>query len=416
MYIVDKIIEKTENSKNDWREGSRGNRNRDINQEDYDIAGRSELNKELIYLSDLKLLKVKWWSYPHDAEKISYNVDKLPVFYQMKQKEDPSFETKQEKIERYQKLIQQEIDLDIEWEWIQKHYSWLLEKLEKGELAAELRKIEEYIPVFRAIDQLKEPVLKSEFSLRVLHNPKKFQREMEPHIISLVKKYSKDTMRNLSDKEIMEYLMIEEDPQEMEIKKVLDAGGVSKLLFHPTEEEYVKLLQMYEEVERPSGTTKDTGDALENLVKYLFSLCEAFRTGEVRTATNQIDCCVQNEMHLKYGIFNTIGGHFYIECKNENKSPRGNVFQILESNISHANPAGMAETIKFGIVISKKKAPETYKEHAVKAYLTRGIVLIAISGEELKQLFEERGNLMSLISWKIFEITGDIRSSSFTER
>ena len=50
MYIVDKIIEKVEKSINDWREGSRGKRNRDIDQKDYDIAGRRELNEELLSL------------------------------------------------------------------------------------------------------------------------------------------------------------------------------------------------------------------------------------------------------------------------------------------------------------------------------------------------------------------------------
>ena len=416
MYIVDKIIEKAEKSTNDWWEGRKGNRNRNIDQKDYDLAGRSKLNEELLYLEDHKLAKVKWWSKPHEAEKITYNLDKLPAFYEIKRNEDPSFKTKQEKIEHYQKIIQYELELGFQQEWIRKHYNWLLEKLEKGEFAHDIAKLEEYIPVLRAIDQLKEPILKSEFSKQVLRDSKKFKRELEDHVITLVRKYSEDVMKNMSNQEILQYLMIEEDPQEMDIKKVLDAGSVSKLLFHPTEEEYEKLLQMYEAVEHPTGTAKAAGDALENLVKYLFGLCDAFQTGDARTATNQIDCCVKNEMYLKYGIFNTIGGHFFIECKNENKPPEGTVFLKLQSILANTNPFGTSEAIKFGIIISKMKAPETYKQLAQKAYASNRIVIITISGEELKQLFEKRGNLISLMAQKIFEVTGDIKSSSFTER
>lgn len=121
-------------------------------------------------------------------------------------------------------------------------------------------------------------------------------------------------------------------------------------------------------------------------------------------------------MYLKYGIFNTIGGHFYIECKNENKPPTGSTFLKLESIISNTNPFGTAEAIKFGIIVSKMKAPETYKQLAKTAYSSNRIVLISISGEELKEICEGRENLMNVLAWKIFEVTGDIKNASFTER
>lgn len=415
MYIIDKIIEKAEKSTNDWREGARGNRKIQIQQTDYDRAGRSILNEELIYLSEKNLLKVKWWSKPHDAENITYRLEKLPVFYDMKRNEmealgDFSFETKLQKIERYRKMIWKELEQEFQQEWIKKYYTWLLQKLDKGELAADLGKLKEYLPVFRAIDQLEEPVVKTEFSEKILKNPKKFQREMEAHVITLFRKYSDEIGRSMSDKEILEYLLIEEDRQEMDIKAIIAAGGVNKHLFHPTEEEYEELLKMYDAVEHPSGTTKEMGDTLENLVKYLFNLCLAFEARGLRTATNQIDCCVNSKMHLKYGIFDIIGGHFFIECKNENKAPSGGVFLKLESIISNTNPLGMTDAVRFGIVISKEKAPETYKKHAVTTWLSNKIVIIAICGEELKKLFEERGNLLDLIEWKIFEVTGNVTS------
>lgn len=417
MYIVDKIIEKTERSSNDWREDSRGNRSIPIQQSDYDKAGRSCLNEELLYLVERNLLKVKWWSKPHEAESITYRLENLSAFYEIKRNElevegDFSFETKQQKIVRYQQMIRNELAMGFNQKWIEKYYAWLLQKLDEGKIVADFGKLEEYMPVFRAIDQLEEPVFKADFSENILQCPKKFQREMEKHIVTLVRKYSDEIDKDMSDREVLEWLLIEEDRQEMEIKKIAAVGGVNKHLFHPTEEEYEELIEMYDAVEKSSGTTKEVGDALENLVKYLFDLCVAFCTSGVRTATNQIDCCVHNKMYLKYGIFNTIGGHFFIECKNEKLTPSGDVFLKLEAIISNANPAGTAEAIKFGIIISREKGPETFKQHAVKSYLSRGIVIIAICGEELKKLFEERGNLLDLIERKIFEVTGDVRNES----
>jgi len=229
----------------------------------------------------------------------------------------------------------------------------------------------------------------------------------------------KDNIANMKFKEINGYedickylnngfviLLIEDDMKEMEIKKALKAGGVNKLLFHPTDEEYKTLLEMYDAVENSSGTSKEVGDSLEKLVQYLFNLCDGFEAKGIRTPLNQIDCCVHNKLYLKYGIFNTIGGHFFIECKNEKRTPSGDVFLKFESVIANRNSAGMAETVKFGIIISKERGPETFRDNAGIAYFTRGIVIISICGEELKQLFEEKGNLLDLIEEKVFEVTG----------
>ena len=43
MYLVDRIIERCENSSRDWREGATGGRTLRITQEDYDACGKEEL-------------------------------------------------------------------------------------------------------------------------------------------------------------------------------------------------------------------------------------------------------------------------------------------------------------------------------------------------------------------------------------
>lgn len=191
------------------------------------------------------------------------------------------------------------------------------------------------------------------------------------------------------------------------MESIFRAGNINEYLFHPTDEEYEKLKSMYKLIKKRSGTTKKIGDTLEGLTEYLFNLCSIFKAAGIRTSTNQIDCCVRNQMYLKYGILDVIGGRFFIECKNESGTPRGEYMSKLHSIISNTNSGEKGRCIKFGIIISKEKGPSTFKKLAVKFYLKDGIVIISICGDELKNLFEKKGNLLDLIERKANEIMID---------
>lgn len=158
---------------------------------------------------------------------------------------------------------------------------------------------------------------------------------------------------------------------------------------------------------------------LEELTEKLFNMCPAFRTSGIRTSTNQIDCCVRNKWYLNFGVFNILGSHFYIECKNEAKTPSGTYLSKLHSIISVANAGGKGECIKFGIIISKEKGPSTFKQLAFSYYLMHGIVIISICGRELKELFKTKGNLLELIERKAAEImmdaTTDLKAAGLYE-
>ena len=106
-------------------------------------------------------------------------------------------------------------------------------------------------------------------------------------------------------------------------------------------------------------------------------------------------------------ILDVIGGRFFIECKNESGTPRGEYMSKLHSIISNTNSGEKGRCIKFGIIISKEKGPSTFKKLAVKFYLKDGIVIISICGDELKNLFEKKGNLLDLIERKANEIMMD---------
>lgn len=195
--------------------------------------------------------------------------------------------------------------------------------------------------------------------------------------------------------------------QEDSMETIFLAGNVNEYLFHPTDEEYQKLRDMYASIISRKGTTKKIGDTLENLTEYLFNLCPIFKVAGIRTTTNQIDCCVRNQMYLRFGIFDTIGARFFIECKNESKTPSGEYMSKLHSIITTANGGGNGKCVKFGIIISKRKGPSTFKQLAVRYYLSNQVVVISICGAELKELFDNKGNLFDLIERKASEIMMD---------
>ena len=137
---------------------------------------------------------------------------------------------------------------------------------------------------------------------------------------------------------------------------------------------------------------------------------DRFNAAGIRTSTNQIDCFVRNKIYLDYGILRNIGARFYIECKNENATPSGSYISKLHSIISTTNASSNGECIKFGIIVSKKSAPKTFKAQAVKYYLLQKIVIIAICCKEIEQLIDQKGNLLELIERKATEIMVDSTS------
>lgn len=230
--------------------------------------------------------------------------------------------------------------------------------------------------------------------------------EVKPSNIELVYALNDDSVFKEGQQEGLDLAARAVVPEDS-MESIFLAGNINEYLFHPTDEEYDKLKRMYNSIKEKSGTTKEIGDTLEDLTEYLFNLCSIFKAAGIRTTTNQIDCCVRNQMYLKYGILDVLGGRFFIECKNENETPSGGYMSKLHSIISNTNSGGKGRCVKFGIIISKKRGPSTFKKLAVKSYLNDGVVIIAICGDELKKLFDDKGNLLDLIERKANEIMLD---------
>ena len=231
--------------------------------------------------------------------------------------------------------------------------------------------------------------------------------EVEPSDIELVYALENDSVFTEGQQEGLDLSARAVVPEDSMESIFLAGNNINEYLFHPTDKEYEKLKSMYKSIKNRSGTTKKIGDTLEDLTEYLFNLCSIFKAAGIRTSTNQIDCCVRNRMYLKYGILDVIGGRFFIECKNESETPSGGYMSKLHSIIANTNSGENGRCIKFGIIISKEKAPSTYKDLAVKYYLNDAIVIISICGDELKNLFDKKGNLLDLIERKANEIMMD---------
>ena len=153
-----------------------------------------------------------------NVEKISYRVESLPDFYRLYQTHHPEFSPKCERIKDYQKRIQNELERRFHKEWITDYYSWMLEKLGRGEFPKDLEKLDIYIPALRGIDNLEGPVFKRIFSKKWLGNSKMFEREAQQHIITLARAWCKDIDEGMDERAVLSQLYIEEYAQELAVK------------------------------------------------------------------------------------------------------------------------------------------------------------------------------------------------------
>lgn len=186
---------------------------------------------------------------------------------------------------------------------------------------------------------------------------------------------------------------------------LLQTGNIHELFYNPTEEDYRILEEMCLKIMGKSKTTKEKGDTLESFVNELFSKCKVLKTTtKMTTETNQIDCFVVNKNFVPYGIFNTLGGRFIIECKNEERTPRGEYMSKIHSIITNANAGGKNDFIKFGIIISKEKGPKTFDKLSHDYYLSNNIIIISICLDELKEMLDAKNNLLDLIEEKATKV------------
>lgn len=225
MYLVERIIEKCENSRNDWRLGATGGKSLRIDQQEYDACGKTALVSEAEELERAGMVRIKWLTRGSDIERIHYRLEDLDRFYAVLMEAQPGRQPKWKQIRTYCELLERELE-GLKTEWICRYYRDLLEQLGRGNIPKMLDKREVYLPCFRGIDELKEPVFKRIFSSKYLMNSKTFENNAEPHIIAKAREYCGDVVEEMDDKEVLSQLYIEEYSQEMSLKGALCIGIV----------------------------------------------------------------------------------------------------------------------------------------------------------------------------------------------
>ena len=216
MYLVDRIIERCENSSRDWREGATGGRTLRITQEDYDACGKEELIEEVQRLERAGLLTVKKWVVPDsDVELVAYQVEHLPDFYRLADSESgEEYWPKQAKVNYYIRMIDQELSEGFQKEWIENYLEKLKERIAEGDLPKNIEKLEKYLDCYRGLDSLEEPMMKRIFSKRYLKDSKIFEREMERNVVTAARRYCPEITADMD----IQTVLIEENSQELAVK------------------------------------------------------------------------------------------------------------------------------------------------------------------------------------------------------
>lgn len=150
-YLVNKILDKYEKSKADWKDKQIGGRSIFIQQSDYDklhalvrnnkyqgygtgdipdtidfVTGKDCLIKEALWLKEHHLVEIKWQTLGSDIERIKYSLENITEFYRIAERE-PKFVLTDKKCEQLRRYQEQ-----VESDWLKQYYQDRIEEAEKG--------------------------------------------------------------------------------------------------------------------------------------------------------------------------------------------------------------------------------------------------------------------------------------------
>ena len=222
-YLVGKIVEQIENSKNDWRDGAKGNRS--LSNKKGELYSKehikSEVVEDAIKLEKTGLIEIEWLKgfRGNDIERLKYQLEKKELLYEYYRNHiDETFVKRQDMVRKYRTYLE-EVLKGIRTPWIRCYYEDLLENTDIKNPAKQLAKQEKYAPCFQGLDQLKEPIFKRIFSKYYLGDSKKFENECQNHIVSVARKYFTEVIEpEMEDYEVLSQLLIEGYSQEMMVK------------------------------------------------------------------------------------------------------------------------------------------------------------------------------------------------------
>ena len=213
MYIVEKILDKCENSSVDWQKGCKGNRTIKVLQSDYDKCGKTTFIEEAKLLEQKKLINIKWLTRGSDISEIKFSLENLEKIYKL----SPERKPKCAYIENLKNSVEENLK-DIKTEWIKDYYKDILKRLEPGSKLKIPENEEKYFNVFKGLDELNEPMYRRLFSIKYMNDSKDFENNAEDHVVAVAKKFNSDLNSEMNRSEVLSILNIEEYSQELSLK------------------------------------------------------------------------------------------------------------------------------------------------------------------------------------------------------
>lgn len=214
VTLIDMILDQYERREAKYNKLD-GNSSLRIQEKEYKIIEQQDMVMQAKKLEEAKLIKIVWVDgyYNVDIEKIKYPLANMLCFYKLANRVPKyviTINQKNKALDYYR---------NFQKSWIRNYMeAEVLPAIERGNIAKDDKKQMVLYECLVGLDQLNEPVLKRVFSKRILHDSKRFEKELQAKIIRIAKKYLEDIDMNMEKQDILNQLFIEEYAQELYIK------------------------------------------------------------------------------------------------------------------------------------------------------------------------------------------------------
>lgn len=189
---------------------------------------------------------------------------------------------------------------------------------------------------------------------------------------------------------------------------------IYEIYYNPSESAYDKIKELRNLIDLDYGkNTTAKGNSLENLVLEIFKQVYGIKLSrQIKSLTNQFDCtgiCGTSSVYPT--IFNYLSPYFIVECKNENKKPGNTYVNKLESILDNCDA-------QLGLIIARKEAAKTCFQISREHYLrkkesSKKQLVITLYDYDLKQIIDNRVNLLSYLDFKIMQLTTNSPNSKY---
>lgn len=187
------------------------------------------------------------------------------------------------------------------------------------------------------------------------------------------------------------------------------------LYYNPSESAYNKFELLKDKIDWDYGkSTTAKGKALEVLVLEIFNQIKGVKgTNDVKTKTNQFDCTCLCELTTVFpSVFSFLAPYFIIECKNEPEKKPNNSYCNKLLSIMETNEAQVG--IIFGRMSATKPCFTIAREHYLKHSTSRKQqIILTFFDNDLVYLIDNRVNLLTYLSYKIFQITTNAPETTY---